>query len=86
LREVYIASDAQIPTVMIQAGGEIFFVQFEIHKLINPVSNNEKFTHKREKSSIVQFHKEGDKTDSSYHRTTMLSNSYTLFSNILLSR
>jgi hypothetical protein len=51
----------QIPTELIQAGGEIFLSA--IHKLINAVWNKEELPDQWKKSINVPVHKKGDKTD-----------------------
>jgi hypothetical protein len=56
-----------------------------IHKLINSVWNKEELQWKE--SIIVPVHKEGDKTDCNNCRgISLLSTSYKILSNILLSR
>jgi hypothetical protein len=75
----------QIPAELIQAGGEILLS--EIHKLINSVWNKEVFLDQWKESSIVPIHKKGDKTDcNNYRGISLLSTSYKILSNILLSR
>jgi hypothetical protein len=75
----------QIPAELIQAGGEILLS--EIHKLINSVWNKEELPHQWKESIIVPIHKKGDKTDCNiYHGISLLSTSYKILSNVLLSR
>jgi hypothetical protein len=75
----------EIPAELIQAGGEILL--FAIHKFINSVWNKEELSDQWKKSIIVPVHKEGDKTDcNNYRGISLLSTSYTILSNILLSR
>jgi hypothetical protein len=67
----------QIPAEMTQAGGNT--LRSEIHKLINCIWNKE--------SIFVPIYKKGDRTDcSTYRRISLLSTSYKILSNILLSR
>jgi hypothetical protein len=75
----------QIPAELIQAGGEILLS--EIHKLINSVWNKEELPDQWKESIIVPIHKKGDKTDcNNYRGISLLSTSYKIVSNILLSR
>jgi hypothetical protein len=74
----------QIPTELIQAGGEILLST--IHKLINSVWMEE-LPDQWKESIIVPIHKKGDKTDcNNYHGISLLSSSYKILSNIHLSR
>jgi hypothetical protein len=69
---------------MIQAGGETLLSV--IHKLINSVWNKEELPDKWKESTILPIHKHDDKTDSNnYFGTSLVSTSYTILSNILLS-
>jgi hypothetical protein len=72
-------------TELFQAGGEILLLV--IHKFINSVWNKEELPVKWKKSIIAPIHKKkGDKTDSSnYCGISLLSTSYRILSNILLS-
>jgi hypothetical protein len=75
----------QIPAELIQAGGET--LHSEIHKLIMLIWNKEEFPHQWKESIVVLIHKKGDKTDcSNYRVTSLLSTSYKIVANILLSR
>jgi hypothetical protein len=75
----------QIPTELIQAGGVILLST--IHRLINSVWNKEHLTDQWKESIIVPVHKKGDKTDcNNYRRISLLSTTYKMLSNILLSR
>jgi hypothetical protein len=75
----------QIPAELIQAGGEI--LQSAIHKLINSVWNKEELPDQWKESIIVPIHKKGDKTDCDIYRgISLLSTSYKVISNILVSR
>jgi hypothetical protein len=75
----------QIPAELIQAGGKILLSA--IHKLINSVWNKEELLDQWKESIIVPVHKKGDKTDyNNYREISLLSTSYKMLSNILLSR
>jgi hypothetical protein len=74
----------QILAELIQAGGEI--VHSKTHKPINSICNKEKLPDQLKESIIVPVHKNGDKTDcSNYRGISLLSASYKILSNILLS-
>jgi hypothetical protein len=71
----------QIPAELIQAGGEILVSA--IHKLIHSIWNNEELPDQWKESIIVPIHK----TDcNNYCGISLLSTSYKMLSNILLSR
>jgi hypothetical protein len=75
----------EITAELIQAGGEILLSA--IHKLIDSVWNNEELPDQWKESIIVPVHKKGDKTDcNNYRGISLLSTSYKIVSNILLSR
>jgi hypothetical protein len=75
----------QIPAELIQAGGEILLSA--IHKPINYVWNKEELPDKWKESMIIPFHKKSDKTDcNNYRGISLLTTSYNILSNILLSR
>jgi hypothetical protein len=75
----------QILAEQIQAEGEILLSVN--HKLNNSVWNKEGLPDQWEESIIVPDHKRGDKTDcNNYHGISLLSTSYNILSNILLSR
>jgi hypothetical protein len=75
----------QDPAEMIQAGSKILLSA--IHKLTNSVWNKEEFPVQWKKSIIVPIHKKGDKTDcNNYRGISLLSTSFKILSNILLSR
>jgi hypothetical protein len=75
----------QIPAELIQAGGET--LHSEVHKLIMLIWNKEEFPHQSKESIVIPIHKKGDKTDcSKYRGISLLSTSYKILSNILLSR
>jgi hypothetical protein len=58
----------------------------EIHKLIMLICNKE-LPHQWKESIVVPIHKKGDKTDcSNYRGISLLSTSYKILSNVLLSR
>jgi hypothetical protein len=75
----------QIPAELIQAGGKI--LRSQIHKLINSIWNKEDVRDQCKWSTTVPTHKKGDETGcSNYGRISMLSTTYKIISNILLSR
>jgi hypothetical protein len=75
----------KVPAELIQAGGETLLV--EIHKLIKLIWNKEELPHQLKESVVVPSHKKGDKTVcSNYQGISLLSTSYEILSNILLSR
>ncbi|PNF29495.1 hypothetical protein B7P43_G04553 [Cryptotermes secundus] len=75
----------QIPAELIQAGGEI--LRSKIHNLITSIWHKEKLPDQWKESLIVPVYKKGDKTNSSNYRVvSLLSTSYKILSNILLSR
>jgi hypothetical protein len=58
----------------------------EIHKLIMLIWNKEELPHQWKESIAVPIHKKGDKTNcSNYRGISLLSSSYKILSNILLS-
>ena len=74
----------QIPAELIKAGGRI--IRGAIHKLIIAVWNKEELPEKWKELVIVHIHK-GDKTEcNNYRGISLLSNTYKILSNILLSR
>jgi hypothetical protein len=75
----------QIPAELIKAGGRT--IRSETHKLINSVWNKGELPEKWKESIVVPIYKKGDKTDcSNYRGISLLSNTYKILSNILLSR
>jgi hypothetical protein len=75
----------QIPAELIQAGREMLLSA--IHKLINSIWNKEELPDQWKEYIIVPVHKRGDKTDcNNYRGISLLSTSYKILSNILLSR
>jgi hypothetical protein len=74
----------QIPAEVLQAGDDI--MHSEIHKLIRLIWNKE-LPHQWKESIVLPIHKKGDKTEcSNYRGILLLSTSYKISSNILLSR
>jgi hypothetical protein len=74
----------QMLAELIQAGKET--LRSGIHKLVKLISNKE-LPHQCKESVSVPVHKKGDKTSSSnYQGISLLSTSYKILSNILLSR
>jgi hypothetical protein len=75
----------QIPAELIKAGGRTF--RSEIHKLINSIWNKEELPEQWKESIIVPIYKKGDKKDcSNYRGISLLSTTYQILSNVLLSR
>jgi hypothetical protein len=71
----------QIPAELIQAGGRTLLSA--IHKLIYSIWNKEEFPDRFKESIVVPFQ---NKTGcNNYHRISLLSTSYKLLSDILLS-
>jgi sorting nexin-29 len=76
---------AQITAELIKAGGRI--IRSEIHKLINSIWNKEALPEQWKESIIVPNYKNNDKIDcSNYRGISLLSTTYKILSNILLSR
>jgi hypothetical protein len=74
----------QNPAELIQARGEILLS--EIHKLINSVWNKEELSDQWKESIIVLIQKRGViKLTNNYRGISLLSTSYKMLSNILLS-
>jgi hypothetical protein len=81
LKSYKLPGNVQIPAELIQAGGEI--LSSMIH---NSIWNKEKLPDLWNESIVVPFHKKGDKTDcSNYRGISLLSTSYRILYNILLS-
>jgi hypothetical protein len=75
----------QIPAELYRAGGETSVSV--IHKLITSVWNREEQPDQWKECIIVPVHKTGDETDcNNYHGISLLSTSYKILSNILLSQ
>jgi len=71
---------------LFKAGGRKIYC--EIHKLTNSVWNKEELPEEWKESIIVPVYKKGDKTycSSNYRGISILSPTYKILSNILLSR
>jgi hypothetical protein len=75
----------QIPAELIQAGGEI--LRSKIHKLINCIWSKEELAEQCKESIILPVYKKDDKAYySNYRGVSLLSASYKILSNTLLSR
>jgi hypothetical protein len=75
----------QILAELYQAGGEILVSV--VHNLITSIWNKEELPDQWKESIIVPIHKIGDKTDcNNYRGISLLSTSYNILTNILLSR
>ena len=75
----------QILAELIKAGGST--ICSEIHKLINSVWNKEDLLEQWKESVILLIYNMGDKTDcSNYRGISLLSTTYKILPNILLSR
>jgi hypothetical protein len=75
----------QIPAELIQVRSKT--LQSEIHRLINYVWSKEELPDQWKESNIVPVYKKGDKTDCiNYRGISVLSTTYNILSNILLSR
>jgi len=75
----------EIPAELIKERGRT--IQYEIHKRIIPIWNKEELPEEWKVSIIVPMYKKGDKTDcSNYRGISLLPTTYTVLSNILLSR
>jgi hypothetical protein len=78
------SSASEIPAGLIQAGRET--LHSEIHKLIMLIWNKEELPHQWKQSIVVPIHKKGGTTDcSNYRGISLLTTSYRILSNILLS-
>jgi hypothetical protein len=75
----------QIPAKLIRARGEMLLSA--IHKLVNSIWIKEQLSDQWKESIIVPIHIQADKTEcNNYHGISLLSTSYKMLSNILLSR
>jgi hypothetical protein len=75
----------QIPAEVIKAGGRAIFS--EIHKLTNSIWNKEELPEVWKEPITVPVHKKGDKRGcNNYTGISLLSTTYKILSNILLSR
>ena len=74
----------QIPAKLIKEGGRT--ICYQIHKLIVSIWNKEELPEEWKESITVPIHKKGDKTDcNNYRGISLLSTTYKLLSNSLLS-
>jgi hypothetical protein len=74
-----------IPAELIKAGGRI--IRSEIDKLIISIWNKEELPEEWKESVIVPIYKKGNKTDcGNYRGISLLSTTYSILSNIRLSR
>jgi len=74
----------QIPAELIKAGGRT--ICSEIHKLFNLIWNDEELPGEWKESIIVPIYKKGDKTNcNNYTGISLLSTTYKMLSNVLLS-
>ena len=75
----------QIPAELIEAGG--MTIRCAIHKLIISIWKKEELPEEWKESIIVPIYKKGDKTDcNNYRGISLVSTTYKILSNILLSR
>ena len=75
----------QIQAELFKAGS--MTLNSEIHKVSHSIWNKEELPEECKESIIVPNYKKGDKTDcGNYRGILLLSNTYKVFSNILLSR
>jgi hypothetical protein len=75
----------QIPAELFKAGNRI--IRSEIHKFIISIWSKEELPEECKESVIVPIYKKGHKTDcSNYRGTSLLSTTYKILPNILLSR
>ena len=75
----------QIPAELVKEEGRA--IRYQIHKRIVSIWNKEELPEEWKESIIVPIHKKGDKTDcNNYRGISLLSTTYTIFFNILLSR
>jgi len=76
----------QIPEKLIRAWGRICVIRSEINKLIISIWNKEELSEEWKESVILPIYKKDDKTDfENYRGTSLLSTTYKILSNILLS-
>ena len=75
----------QIPAELIKSGCRK--ICYQIHKLINPIWNKEELLEEWKESIIAPIYKKGDKADcNNYRGISLLSSTYKILSNFLLSR
>jgi hypothetical protein len=85
LKEYKLPGSDQCPAEMIQAEGKT--LRPEIHKHINSIWNKKELPDQWKESIIVPIHKKGEETVcNNYCGISLLSTSYKILSNILLSR
>jgi hypothetical protein len=85
LKKYKLPGSDQILAELIQAGGEMLLSV--IHKIINSIWNKEELPDHWKECVIVPGHKKGDKTDcNNYCGISLVSTSYTVSLNVLLSR
>jgi hypothetical protein len=85
LKKYKLPGSDRIPAELIQAGGDILCSK--IHELVTSLWTKEKLPDQWKEFINVPVHKKGDKTDcSSYRGISLLSTSYKILTNILLSR
>jgi len=85
LKSHKLAGIDQIPEKLIKAGNRT--IHNEIHTLIIFISNKEELPEEWKELIIVPIYKKGNKTEcSNYIGTLLLSTTYKILSNILLSR
>jgi len=75
----------QLPPELMKAGGRS--IHSEIHNLMNSIWNKEELLEQWQESITVSIFKKSDKNDcSNYRAISLLSTTYRVLSNILLSR
>ena len=75
----------QMPAEMITTGSRT--IRYENHKLIHSIWNKKKLPDEGKESITVPLYKKSDKTDyNNYRDISILSTTYKILSNILLSR
>jgi hypothetical protein len=74
----------EIPAELIKARGRT--IQSEIHKLIISIWNKEELPEEWKESVIVPIYKKRDKTGCNYRDISLLSTTYKILCNIILSR
>jgi hypothetical protein len=85
LKSINLQAVIQLPAKLIQTRGETLVSA--IHKLITSVWNKDELPDQWKESIILPIHKTSDKTDcNNYDGIILLSTSYKILSNILLSR
>jgi len=75
----------QIPAELTKAGGRK--IRSEINKFINPIWNKEEWSNEWKESIIIPIYKKGGKTNcSNYNGISLLTTTYRILPNILLSK